>query len=83
MVNEKIYKGQKYDYDYMMEKVELYPKLKKKLEQAKDELESAKESYIKAKEDLEDIELEWQNYISEWEGFKPFEDKLKQNQEIN
>ena len=76
MVNEKTYKGQTYDYDYMMEAVKIHPELKKKLENAKEKIQIAKSELEEARFDLEDVELEWHNHISEWEGFPPFEDKL-------
>ena len=78
MANEKTYNGQTYDYDYMIKSVKLHPELKEKLREAEREMDSAKERYIEAKEDFEDVELEWHNHISEWKGFKPFEDKLEE-----
>lgn len=75
----KKYKGHKYNHTFMLEKVKLHPELKQKLQDAKDELNSAEQQHIQAKEDFEDVELEWHNHISEWEGFKPFEDELKRS----
>ncbi len=76
MGTNKIYKGQTYDYDYMMEKVRLHKPLKEELEEAKAGVISAENNLEEAREHLEDLKLTWHNHISEWEGFKPFEDEL-------
>lgn len=81
MGNEKTYKGQSYDYDYMMEKVRLHKPLKEEVEEAKAGVVSAESNLEEAREHLEDLNLTWHNHISEWEGFKPFEDELKKTSE--
>ena len=81
MGTEKTYKGQTYDYDYMLQNVRLHKPLKEELEEAKSGVTIAENILEEAIEHLENLKLIWHNHISEWEGFKPFEDELKKTSE--
>ena len=80
MDTKKVFEGQEYDYEYMLEMVKEYPKLKIAFENAKREVESIKDDLEEAEMELENIEIKWNNFNSEWKGFKPFEDALKSSQ---
>ena len=76
MVDNRIFEGQQYDYDFMMEVIKKYPGAKKMLEQDREELRLAEQNLQSTRDDLENTELEWSNLVGEWEGFKPFEDAV-------
>lgn len=73
----RTFEGREYDHNFMMDIVNIYDNLKRKLEDARQEIDLAKAEFETAKEDFEFVELEYNNKIGEWEGFEPFEEALR------